>query len=136
MKFDRFGPLEILQGGWLVLCSDGLHGVMSLEEMDICLNRQPDAQGAADELVEEALARHTGDNVSVVLANWPDPSATPAPVSTDRPRGSTWKPEGILIKSPRTKPPKNKTVLASLVFLAVVASMVGLVFFLDWILSR
>jgi len=136
VEVDRFGPLELLEGGWLLLSSDGLHGVMSLDEIDACLKGQTDAEGAATELVEEALARQTGDNVSVALACWPDPSLAPAPLSPQRLRASTWKPEKILIKSPRTPPQRNKAVLAGMVFLVVVPLMVALVFLMDWILSR
>jgi len=136
VEVDRFGPLELLEGGWLLLSSDGLHGVMSLDEIDACLKRQTDAEGAVTELVEEALARHTGDNVSVALACWPDPSAEPAPPPERKPPTSTWKPERILIKSPRTKAKKTKNALAVKVFLVVVPLMVALVFLLDWILSR
>lgn len=135
VEVDRFGPLDLLEGGWLLLCSDGLHGVMSLDEIDSFLMRHADAGKAAIGLVEEALERNSGDNVSVALAHWPDPVAQPGSPVPSRPRTSAWKPERILIRSPRTKPPRGKLALAGLVFLIVIPLMIALVFFLDWILS-
>jgi protein phosphatase len=135
VEVDRFGPLDLLEGGWLLLCSDGLHGVMSLDEIDAFLMGHADAGKAAIGLVEEALERNTGDNVSVALAHWPDPSAKPGSTDPSRPRTSAWKPERILIRSPRIKPRRGKLALAGLVFLVVIPLMIALVFFLDWILS-
>ena len=77
---DRFGPVDLQPGGWLLLSSDGLHGVISSEEMENLLASYTDAQKAAEQLVEEALKRGTMDNVSVVLAYWPD-----TPVSEEAP---------------------------------------------------
>ena len=63
VEVDQFGPLDLIEGGWLLLCSDGLHSVMSLEEMDRLLETVEDAQTAASNLVDEALRRTTEDNV-------------------------------------------------------------------------
>lgn len=136
VEVDSFGPVDLLEGGWLVLCSDGLHGVMSLDEIDAFLMGQTDADAAAAGLIEEALERKTGDNVSVALVGWPDPSARPAPAPSATDPVSAWKPETILIKSPRTKPPTNPIVSAGKIFLVIVPLTIGLVFFLNWILSR
>ncbi len=134
VEVDRFGPLDLLEGGWLLLCSDGLHGVMSLDEIDKFLVGQTDAEEAAIGLVEEALDRKSGDNVSVALSCWPDPSATFVPPVPPRPEPDAWKPEKILIRSPRSKPARKKVALAVLVFLIVIPFMIALVFLLDWIL--
>ena len=135
VEVDRFGPLDLLEGGWLLLCSDGLHGVMSLDEIDAFLVGQTDAEEAAIGLVEEALDRKSGDNVSVALACWPDPSVTFVPPVPPRPEPGAWKPEKILIRSLRSKPARKKGALAVVVFLVVIPLMIALVFFLDWILS-
>ncbi|MCJ7630517.1 MAG: hypothetical protein MUO50_19255, partial [Longimicrobiales bacterium] len=136
-----FGPLDLLEGGWLLLCSDGLHGVMPLDEIDAFLVRQADAERAAAGLVEEALARKTGDNVSVALACWPDPSAMPASSGGGRSSGGrrspekAWRPERILIRSPRSKPSRSTVALAIRVLLVVVPLTIALVFLFDWIFS-
>ena len=129
VEVDRFGPLDLLEGGWLLLCSDGLHSVISLSEIDSFLVGQTDAEKAAIGLVEAALERKTGDNVSVALACWPGPSAP------GRPQKSHRKPERILIRSPRSKPSRRKVALAVWVFLVVIPLMVATVFLWDWILS-
>ncbi len=144
VEVDRFGPLDLLEGGWLLLCSDGLHGVMPLDEIDAFLVRQADAEKAAAGLVEEALARKTGDNVSVALACWPDPSAMPvlwglggrgrSPGGGRSPE-KAWRPERILIRSPRSKPSRSKVGLAIKVFLVVVPLTIALVLLIDWIFS-
>ena len=138
VEVDRFGPLDLLEGGWLVLCSDGVHGVMSVDEINRFLLGQSDAEPAATGLVEEALARKTGDNASVALAFWPDPTAMPAAPSLKSPRRreTSIKPEKVLMRSPKTKPPLNKVALTGMVFIIVVPLMIALDFFLDWILSR
>lgn len=139
LETDRFGPLDLLDGGWLLLCSDGLHGVMSLDEIDVFLAGQSDAVGAAEGLVEEALQRGTEDNVSAVLLHWPDSSPAPTVRSPRQTSATTRRKESVLIGTPggRSKHPKKTTkgwVLK--VFLIVVPLMIGLVFLLDWILSN
>jgi protein phosphatase len=65
---DYFGPFEITERGWLLLCSDGLHNVFSTAEIEKMLVGESDPEAAASRLVEEALRKGTDDNVSVVLA--------------------------------------------------------------------
>lgn len=136
VETDRFGPLDLVEGAWLVLCSDGLHGVMSSDEIDGFLVGRADAEAAAEGLVEEALARNTGDNVSVVIAFRPGPPETAGPQTFPRPKERTWRPEKILIRSPSTNPEKKNVVRIGTIFFFVVLSMIALVFLLDWILSR
>jgi len=92
---DRFGPIELQQGGWLLLSSDGLHGVMPTEEMESFLASYTDPQEAAQALVQEAMERGTMDNVSVVLAHWPEARGAEAP------------PEPVLRSSPPSPPPPS-----------------------------
>jgi protein phosphatase len=55
-------------GQILLLCSDGLHGLVSAEEMRDVLASEPDMEKAAARLVQQALDRGAPDNVTVVLA--------------------------------------------------------------------
>jgi protein phosphatase len=68
---DRFGPMEMVDNGWLVLSSDGMHGVLSADEIDAFLGEASDVESAAVGLVEKALMKGTQDNVSVALAYCP-----------------------------------------------------------------
>ena len=61
--------LEVQSGDRLLLCSDGLSGVVSNETMRDTLLNQPDLTQAADELVELALRGGAPDNVTVVVAD-------------------------------------------------------------------
>jgi len=60
-------PDEYLEeGDVLVLCTDGLYGVVPDGEIAAIVS-QPGAQAAAEKLIEVALAAPTHDNVSVVV---------------------------------------------------------------------
>ncbi len=52
-----------------VVCSDGLNSEVGDEEIRVILLAHPDAQAAADALVEAALAAGGHDNVSVVVVD-------------------------------------------------------------------
>ena len=61
---------SLIPGDVLLLCSDGLYGVLSDEEMVATATTHP-AQDAAERLIQQALDAHTHDNVSVVLLRVP-----------------------------------------------------------------
>ena len=63
-------------GDRLLLCSDGLTGMVSEQEIAEML-RQPDLRQAADQLVEAAKAAGGKDNITVVLADLGAPSRSP-----------------------------------------------------------
>jgi protein phosphatase len=54
-------------GDTLLLCSDGLHGVMTPELIAAALTEQPDPEAAAQRLVDEAIARGSTDNVTALV---------------------------------------------------------------------
>ena len=54
----------------LLLCSDGMHGVVTDEKMRAVLDGESDLQRAAKQLVEKALGSGSRDNISVVLARY------------------------------------------------------------------
>ena len=74
--FDVTGPITLQQGDKIMLCSDGLWGTVSDNEITKQLARQPVAD-AVPELVEQAL-RNGGDhcdNVTVIAFEWETPDA-------------------------------------------------------------
>ena len=77
---DRLSrPVE--QGDALVLCTDGLHGVVSDEDIAACVTAEDDPERACRALVDAALARHTTDNVTaaVIRIVGPTPLRRPDP---------------------------------------------------------
>ncbi|NND45657.1 MAG: serine/threonine-protein phosphatase [Xanthomonadales bacterium] len=59
---------QLASGEYLLLCSDGLHGVIADDEIHRIVSSAGDVPSAADALVEAALDRGGPDNISVVLA--------------------------------------------------------------------
>jgi PPM family protein phosphatase len=70
---DSVGPVELMHGDKLLLCSDGLWGNMSDEEIVEQLSFQP-LPAAVPELVDRALRQGGSrcDNVSVLAIEWED----------------------------------------------------------------
>ncbi len=67
VDIDVAGPFEVQELDIFVLCSDGLHGLLTPDEMkDVVLKKPIDE--AADELVDRALERGAPDNVTVIVA--------------------------------------------------------------------
>lgn len=81
--------VELRAGDRLLLCSDGLTGMLPDERIEAILREEPDTQAAVDLLVAEANAAGGVDNVTVVLVDLapdgedPDP-ATPRGVPAGR----------------------------------------------------
>lgn len=62
---------EILPGGKLILCSDGLWGVVPESEFSMLVNSPDDPILISKALVDAANARGGPDNISVVLVSFP-----------------------------------------------------------------
>ncbi|MEO6061938.1 MAG: protein phosphatase 2C domain-containing protein [Thermoflexales bacterium] len=69
-------------GDTVLVCTDGLHGVVSDDQMRAILKRNPQPQRAAEVLVETGLANKTTDNTTaaVLMASAPDQKKSSAPV--------------------------------------------------------
>jgi hypothetical protein len=129
---DRFGPLDLLEGGWLLLSSDGLHGVLPEGEMAKVLTEEGAPEEAAVRLVEAALERNTQDNVSAVLVH------RPATRPLDRGRRTKPRdlgPDILVTRSRRKGFEKQRILLAVLVSLIVIPLLVGLILAVNWALS-
>jgi serine/threonine protein phosphatase PrpC len=92
--FDITGPVPLQQGDKMLLCSDGLWGV--LEDVDIVYHMGQKAVAvAAPELVERALlkAGSTSDNVTLVAMEWETPDvfeSTRGSISTQHMNNETF----------------------------------------------
>ena len=81
--FDIGGPMRLQQGDRFLLCSDGLWGTVEDEEIAAELGEQVVGE-AVPELVEVALKRGgaTGDNVTVIAAEWQMPTVADSQLDT------------------------------------------------------
>ena len=61
--------LNVERGDRLLLCSDGLYGMVTDERMQAILEEHPDPQEATDALVEEAKLEGGHDNITAVVVN-------------------------------------------------------------------
>lgn len=86
-EFDIAGPVTLQQGDKILLCSDGLWGVLPDVEIVYRLALQPVSEAVPD-LVEIALrkAGDDSDNVTVIALEWETPDgfeSTRGSISTD-----------------------------------------------------
>ncbi|MGI6220379.1 MAG: Stp1/IreP family PP2C-type Ser/Thr phosphatase [Coriobacteriales bacterium] len=68
MRPDLF-EFDLRDGDRIILCSDGLHGMIPDDHIKLIMDEYPDAQEAADALVAAANAAGGMDNVTVIVAN-------------------------------------------------------------------
>src|SRR4051794_1269235 len=61
------GAVEVRDGDRILLCTDGLTGMVSEEEIETTLKRAPDPQAAADQLVAAANKAGGLDNITAVV---------------------------------------------------------------------
>lgn len=85
--FEVTGPVSLLQGDKILLCSDGLWGSLDDDEIVLQLGHKP-VGSAVPELVERALikAGSHSDNVTVIAMEWETPDtfeSTRGTISTD-----------------------------------------------------
>lgn len=62
--------VPLAMGDRILLCSDGLHGVVNDETIARALRDTPDGDAASQALIHLALAAGGPDNVTVVVADW------------------------------------------------------------------
>jgi serine/threonine protein phosphatase PrpC len=138
---DIFGPLNLDEGDWLLLCSDGQYRGVADEDMEAHLKGTTDPKQAATQLVEMALAGHTEDNISVALVYRPEVNEG-EDVTDDAPRGappsrapSVWDPETIFARSPRNGKEQKGLGLAFVVIVGLLALLIAAFMVLDRVMS-
>lgn len=76
------GSIDVRPGDRLLLCSDGLTGMVDDENIHRILEERRDPQAAADALVEAANEAGGQDNVTAVVIDVVEPHAQAAPTDT------------------------------------------------------
>jgi len=61
---------DLEDGDLILLCSDGLHGVLDADQLRIILQSTPDVENAARALVETALKNGARDNVTALVVRY------------------------------------------------------------------
>jgi protein phosphatase len=62
--------LDLTEGQTILLCTDGIHGTLTSEQMQAILEREPELDRAAGSLVQTALDLKGRDNMTVLLARY------------------------------------------------------------------
>lgn len=65
LQVDITGPIPLLEGDIILLCSDGLSGFANGEDIDRTVAQTPDPTKCANKLVQLALASGSNDNITV-----------------------------------------------------------------------
>lgn len=84
--FVEVTRLDLCRNDTLLLCSDGVHGVVQEEDIHRALSSE-NLEGACQTLLDLALHRHTQDNVTVLLARFRGenlPAASPSEIRPER----------------------------------------------------
>ncbi len=88
IEVDTFGPFDVEEPHTVLLCSDGLHGSMTDEAMQLCVQHNRDVWSAAMCMADEAFRNGSKDNISVAVVRFGErikvnvsgtPAARPAP---------------------------------------------------------
>ena len=72
VDMDTGGPCELRPNDVVVLCSDGLHGLLTDEDIAHVVRRYPSAE-AAERLVDLSNERGGTDNISVIVCGFVSP---------------------------------------------------------------
>ena len=119
LKVDISDPIPLREGDGILLCSDGLSGFASTEQIDRTIQQNPDPTGCANQLVQLALSAGSNDNITVQFLR----IGGPAPAMPSRGRSRTTEPEGPLPPTASTVKSPWRWIIAAAV-LAIVAAII------------
>lgn len=125
VEVDLFGPFEVDDGESIVLCSDGVHGVLSDRRIEAWSQTLRDPDVAVRDLVSLALGAGSQDNTSAVILHRPARTGGVQPAALRRPTPN-WNPKTLMERSP-VRPRKKHwgrllSTLVALVGLAAAAA--------------
>lgn len=118
VEVDLFGPFDVDDGESILLCSDGVHGVMSDSRIEAWSQTLRDPEVAVQDLVSLALGAGSQDNTSAVVLHRPSKTLGVQPAAL-RKSVPNWNPKTLMERSP-VRPRKKHwgRVLSTLVALA------------------
>jgi len=124
--------VQVRPGDRLLLCTDGLTSMVSVQAIEEVLRAVPDPQEAAQRLVRIANEGGGADNTTVVVLDFSDDGAAAAP------NGKTAVPEAEIAPPPAGRPPRSRRrlprkllVWAGIIVALAVVALVGLRLYLD-----
>ncbi len=122
---DIFGPFEVDDGESILLCSDGVHGVLSDDRLEVWSQSLRDPEVAVEKLLNAALEAGSEDNVSAVVLHRPSPSRATQPAALRR-SSPAWDPRVLVERSTVRTPPlgRGRRIMTGVVILAAVAAAV------------
>ena len=118
--------IEIVPGDRVLLCSDGLHGMITDDQITGILTAEADPRRAAEHLIEAANRAGGVDNITVVVLDFAEGDEDPPAQATDR------KAREALARKPRRRGVAGRKVVLWLGVAAAVA-VVGLVGLRVWL---
>jgi PPM family protein phosphatase len=75
VEVDIFGPFDAMEPHRILLCTDGIHGVLTDPEIEAVVRETPDIRDLARALSERALVRGGEDNVAVAALGFGGPGS-------------------------------------------------------------
>ena len=124
VEVDVFGPFDLDDGDCVLLCSDGVHGVLADEAIERWSQDLRDLDGAIEALLRGALESGSEDNVSAVALHRP---AQPRGVQSAalRRSGSAWDPKLLVERSPVPRPSRFGVKQFLLGLVGIAAAVLG-----------
>lgn len=99
VEVDVFGPFDVDDGESILLCSDGIHGVVTDERLEAWSQRLDEPDAAIERLLRLALESGSEDNVTAVVLHRPSRTRGVQPAALRR-AGPTWDPKVLMERSP------------------------------------
>ncbi|MBT8337462.1 MAG: protein phosphatase 2C domain-containing protein [Gemmatimonadetes bacterium] len=124
VEVDVFGPFDMDDGECVLLCSDGVHGVLTDEAIERWSQDLRDLDGAVEVLLRSALDTGSEDNVSAVALHRPSRGRGVQSAALRR-KGSAWDPRLLVERSPVPKPSRFGVKGILLGLIGVAAAVVG-----------
>ena len=98
LEVDISPRIQLQEGDRVLLCSDGLSGFATAQDIAATLEHNPNPNACASELAQLALAAGSSDNVTVQVLSVGAATPSPAAVPTQRPAPDRSRTRGKIIR--------------------------------------